>query len=193
MKEYARVEAEGRAALSAWLAEHHAQNAPIWLVTVKKGKGEGYIPYGEIVEEALRFGWIDSLPRKLDETRAMLLLSPRKPGSAWSKANRERVARLIEAGAMMPAGMAKVEAAKADGSWDRLKASESGAVPSDLAAALRGERDATAGWDGFTDAVRRRALEQVLAAKRAETRAARIAKVVAGAAKGVDPTKWTRR
>jgi uncharacterized protein YdeI (YjbR/CyaY-like superfamily) len=129
------------------------------------------------------------LPRKLDAERSMLLLTPRKPGSGWSKVNRERVAQLIEAGQMTPAGLAKINAAKADGSWDRLKAAEGGVAPDDLAEALAAAK-ASEGWTEFSGSVRRNALVFLQDAKTPATRARRIAKIVDGAAAGVDPMRW---
>jgi len=184
-----RVEVAGTRELRAWLAENHARGQSVWLVTGKKQAGAGYIPYAGIVEELLCFGWIDSLPRALDERRAMLLISPRKPGSAWSKDNRERIARLEAEGRMAAPGRAVVEAARADGAWERLVQTESGEAPPELAEALAAA-GARAGWDCLSLSVRRRSLELLLAAKRPETRAARIARIVAAAREGKDPTAW---
>lgn len=109
-----RVEVTSRAQLRAWLEGHNTSSASVWLVTWKKQDPERHLPYDAIVEEALCFGWVDSLPRKLDAERSMLLLSPRKRGSAWSAANKARIVRLIEDGKMAAAGLAAFEAAKAD-------------------------------------------------------------------------------
>jgi hypothetical protein len=79
-----------REAWRTWLAAHHATAPGIWLVTWRAGSGRPRVPYEALVEEALAFGWIDSLPRKLDADRTMLLLTPRKPGSAWAAANKAR-------------------------------------------------------------------------------------------------------
>lgn len=184
-----RVEMASAAQLRDWLAAHHMRTESVWLVTGKKQAGARYIPYPAIVEELLCFGWIDSLPRALDETRAMLLISPRKRGSAWSKDNRERIARLEREGRMAAPGRAVVEAARADGAWERLIATETGEAPPDLASALAAA-GALADWEGLSLAVRRRSLELLLAAKRPETRAARIARIAAAAAEGKDPTAW---
>jgi len=192
MRDYARVEVADRAGLRAWLAAHHAGHDPIWLVTAKK-RQPGYLSYGEIVEEALCFGWVDSLPRALDAERTMLLLSPRKAGSAWSAPNRERVVRLTTDGLMHPAGLAKVATARADGSWDFLKSAEDGVAPPDLAAALDADPAARRGYEAFSAAVRRRILESLLRARRAETRAARIARILDGARAGVDPLALERK
>lgn len=184
-----RVEVASAADLRTWLAAHHTSTQSVWLVTGKKQAGARYIPYAAIVEELLCFGWIDSLPRALDETRAMLLISPRKRGSAWSKDNRERIIRLEAEGRMAAPGRAVVEAARADGAWERLIATESGEAPPDLAEALA-KAVALIGWESLSLSVRRRSLELLLAAKRPETRAKRIAQIVSAAAEGKDPTTW---
>ena len=116
-KDLPQIEVTSRAQLRDWLEANCAISGSIWLVTWKKQTPNRHVPYDAIVEEALCFGWVDSLPRKLDEQRTMLLLSPRKLGSAWSAANKARVERLTASGRMTPAGLAAVEAAQADGSW----------------------------------------------------------------------------
>lgn len=133
------------------------------------------------MEEVLAFGWIDSLPRKLDETRSMLLISPCTPGSGWSTANKARVMRLEAEGRLAPPDCAGVEAAKADSSWSLLDAVEALEVPPDLAAALKALPPATANFDAFPRSVKRGLLERVVQAKRPETRAGRIAQVAEAA------------
>lgn len=170
-----RVEVTSRAQLRAWLEAHHASSGSVWLVTWKKQDQERHLPYDAIAEEALCFGWVDSLPRKLDAERSMLLLSRRKPGSAWSAANKARITRLIEDGKMAPAGLAAVEAAKADGSWSFLDDVERLEVPPDLADALAQHPEATKHFADFPRSVRRGILEWIKQAKRAETRQRRVA------------------
>ncbi len=149
--DYPRVEIESRSAWRAWLTENHASCGSIWLVTYKKASGRAALSNDDIVEEALCFGWIDSLPRKLDEMRSMLMLWMRKPGSAWSALNKVRAERMIAAGFMQPAGLAAIAAAKADGSWSKLDSVEALAVPDDLAAALAAYPAARAHFDAFPD------------------------------------------
>jgi len=175
---YPRFEARSRAEWRRWLERHHARERGVWLVTFKKDSGEPHLPYGDAVEEALAFGWVDSLPRKLDAKRSMLLVTPRKDGSNWSRANKERVERLIADGRMAPAGQAKVEAAKQDGSWDRLNEVEALTLPPDLAAAFKSDATAKAHFDAFPPSSRRGILEWILNARRPETRAKRIAETV---------------
>jgi uncharacterized protein YdeI (YjbR/CyaY-like superfamily) len=114
---YPRVEVASRQELHDWLAAHGHLSPGIWLVTAKRVDPERHVAYGEIVEEAICFGWVDSRSRSLDDRRTMLLLTPRRPRSNWSRSNRERVARLTAEGRMQPAGLAAVEAAKAQGTW----------------------------------------------------------------------------
>ena len=181
----ARVTVRSRAEWRAWLEKHHAQTDSIWLVTYKKASGPLHVPYDSIVEEALCFGWIDGLPRKLDDKRSMLLLSPRRPSSAWSKINKERVERLLAAGLMHPAGLRAVEQAKSDGTWSALDGVETLQVPEDLGAALSRNRTAAAFFAAFPPSSRRGILEWIASAKRPETRAKRIAETVALAERNV--------
>jgi uncharacterized protein YdeI (YjbR/CyaY-like superfamily) len=144
------------------------------------------------VEEALCFGWIDSKGRRLDERRTMLLMTPRKPGSGWSRPNKERLERLFAAGVMEPAGIAVVEAAKADGSWTALDDIESLVEPDDLRAALDTAPAARTSWDGFPRSVKRATLEWIAGAKRPQTRAKRVEETVRLAARGERANQWPR-
>ncbi len=183
--DHARVTCDTRAEWRAWLERHHGQRDSIWLAYPKKASGLGDLTYDALVEEALCFGWVDSLPRALDAQRTMLRVSPRKPGSAWSKANKTRVARLIRDGRMAPAGLAKIEAAKRDGSWAALDAAESLAVPPDLKRALAANATARRHFAAFSPGARKIILTWVTTAKRPETRARRVAETVALAARNL--------
>lgn len=184
------VEVASRAELRAWLAAHHGQDSGVWLVTWKKAHADRYLPMGDIVQECLCFGWVDSLSRGKDDARTMHYISPRKPGSNWSRINKDHVARLEAEGLMMPSGLAVIAAAKADGSWTALDDVENLVVPPDLAAAFDaapGTRDV---WDAYPRSVRRSALEIVLNAKRPETRARKIAEIARCAEAGTRPFQW---
>jgi len=169
-----RVEVASREDWRGWLADNHAKSESVWVVTWKKSSGGPYVPYGDIRDEALCWGWIDSLPRTVDGERTRLLLSPRQPGSRWSALNRARVAALLEAGLMQPPGLALIDAAKADGTWDALDEVETLVEPDDLAEALA-RAGSRAKWDAFPPSSRRGMLEWIFTAKRPETRARRIA------------------
>jgi uncharacterized protein YdeI (YjbR/CyaY-like superfamily) len=187
--QYERVEIETAAQLRTWLRRHHTSSPGAWLVTYKRADPR-YVARGEVVDELLCIGWIDSLPRAVDADRTSILITPRKAGSRWSKVNRDKVARLTAAGRMQPAGLAAVERSRADGTWDALDAVEDLAEPEDLASALDGSSDARREWDGFPRSVRRAILEWILAAKKPETRAARVAETVTKAAVGVRANQW---
>jgi uncharacterized protein YdeI (YjbR/CyaY-like superfamily) len=100
-----------------WLERNHDSAGEIWLRLLNKNAPEPGMSYGEAVELALCFGWIDSLARSYDDVSRIQRFSPRKPRSAWSKSNVERVQRLIDAGRMRQAGQRQIDAAKADGRW----------------------------------------------------------------------------
>ena len=174
--------------------------APVWLVTHRKPSPH-HLPWSEIVRELICWGWVGSLPRKLDEARTMLRISPRDPRSAWSGVNKRRAEAARAEGRMTPVGEAAIEAAKARGPWAFLDDVERLGVPDDLAAALRSTRGGTVGgdptardgWDAYPDGVKRGALEWVKRAARAPTRARRVAEVARAAAAGERPAPFARR
>jgi len=91
-----------------WLEKHHADEQEIWLVYLKPASGRSNIDYETSVEEALCFGWIDSIIQKIDENKYVRKFNPRRPGSKWSETNKRRVAKVIREGRMTAAGLAKV-------------------------------------------------------------------------------------
>lgn len=188
-----RVEVTSRQQLRDWLEAHHRTSRSVWLVTWKKSNPDWHIPYGDIVDECLCFGWVDSLPRKLDGNRSMLLISPRKRGSAWSAINKSKVERLTATGAMRPAGLAVVEAAQKDGAWSFLDEVERLEVPHDLASALDGHAGARDKFDRFPRSVRRGILEWIKQAKQAETRQARVIETARLAANNERANQFRKR
>ena len=172
----------------AWLSKHHARVDGAWLARWTKSggqpPGEIALGYDEIVEEALCFGWIDGLVNTLPDGRQAHLLTPRRKGSAWSRSNKERVARLSAAGRMTEAGMTVVRAAQADGSWAMLDAAEALIEPDDLAHGLDAHPDARRHWDAFPASPRRALIWWVMSAKRPETRLRRIGSIVDEASHG---------
>ena len=138
------------------------------------------------MEEALCFGWVDSRTRRLDDERYMLMFTPRKPNSPWSRPNKERVERLMASGLMSPMGMAKVEEAKRSGAWTVYDAIEDMVVPDDLASLLT-EASALENFEGFSIAARKSVLWWVASARRIETRPRRIAKTVLAVAENRSP------
>ncbi|UOQ72857.1 YdeI/OmpD-associated family protein [Hymenobacter cellulosilyticus] len=175
---YAQLHPATRAEWRQWLTDNHTSSPGVWLVYYKKESGQPRLSYAASVEEALCFGWIDSHPRRLDADRSALLFTPRKPRSGWSKVNKERLVELEQAGLLQPAGLAAIARAKENGSWESLDAAEAGTVPADLAAALAAEPTAEQHFRAFSPSSRKMILTWVLAAKRPETRARRIAETV---------------
>lgn len=180
-----RQEFRSRTELRRWLADNHSEAGSFWLVSFKKHVPERYIPYGEIVEELLCYGWVDARTRRLDDDRTMLLVAPRRPGSTWSASNKKRVARLEKDGLMTPAGRRTIDAAKKDGSWTYLDDVEKLIVPDDLAAALAKNKRAQKNYDAFTASSRKIILLWIKTAKREATREQRIRETVRLAARNI--------
>jgi uncharacterized protein YdeI (YjbR/CyaY-like superfamily) len=160
------------------------------LVSYKKATGKARFDYDEAVEEALCFGWVDSKGNKLDDERSMLWFAPRQSGSGWSRPNKQRIERMIEAGLMMPTGLAKIEAAKRDGSWTALDAIEALEIPPDLDRALQVNPIADRYFQAFPRSVKRAILEWIANAKKPETRARRIEETARLAAQNLRANQW---
>jgi uncharacterized protein YdeI (YjbR/CyaY-like superfamily) len=178
MKAFERVQVESRAELRAWLAANHTRSEGVWLVIFKKHVPDKCVSWDEVVEEALCFGWIDSRTRKLDADRTMLLLSPRRRGSPWSRLNKQHVEKLIAAGLMMPPGLATTERAKQDGSWTIYDEIEELVIPPDLAAALAENELAARHFQAFSNSSKKSILWWIKSAKRPATRQKRITETV---------------
>lgn len=179
------VRPKDRAAWRRWLERHHATSGAVWLALVKKGSSASGIAYEEGVLEALCFGWIDSTANALDDDSYKLWMAPRKPGSGWSAVNKRRIERLIAEGRMAPAGLAAIEAAKADGTWTKLDASHALEIPTDLATAFRRHAGSKRRFDAFPPSARRAILEWIGTAKRPETREKRVEETARLAKDGV--------
>lgn len=182
---YEQVEVTSRAQWRRWLGQHHDTSPGAWVVTYKKDTDGPYVAYADIAEEAIAYGWVDSQPRKLDEQRSQLLVTPRKPKSNWSRVNKERVQRLEQSNLLTGPGRAAVEVARQNGSWSALDDVENLVEPDDLTAALDADPAARRYWDEFPRSTRRGILEWILNAKKAHTRQKRIAETVRLAAEDI--------
>jgi uncharacterized protein YdeI (YjbR/CyaY-like superfamily) len=192
LDQYARIQPASRAEWRAWLAANHGQKESIWLVLPKKGSGIEGVVLSDAVDEALCFGWIDSLPRALDDQRSMLLVSPRKAKSNWSAVNKSKIERLEAAGLIAPPGQMMIDLAKANGTWDALNTVEALETPNDLAAALADFENAAANWQAFPRSAKRGILEWILNAKAPETRAKRIAETAEKAGRNERANQWKK-
>lgn len=183
-------------AFETWLKKHHASADGLWLRIAKRGAEEASVSYPEAVEVALCWGWIDGQKKGLDEHHFLQRFTPRRPRSIWSRINVDKAEALIAAGRMQPPGLAQVEAARADGRWAQAyDGARTSTVPEDLAAALDAEPSAKAFFATVSAANRYAVLWRVQTAARAETRARRIAQLVAMLARGetIHPAKPAAR
>lgn len=176
--------------LFAWLKKHHDSEAGLWVVTYKKAANKRAPSYDEIVRAALCFGWVDSVPGKVDEERTKLYISPRKPKSAWSQTNKARVEELTKSGEMHAAGIAAVERAKANGSWSLIDAAQNTEIPEDLVKAFKKHKGSEKNFEAFPRGVRKQILEWIAQAKTEPTRVKRIQETAELAAQNIRANQW---
>ncbi|MDX2442580.1 MAG: YdeI/OmpD-associated family protein [Bacteroidales bacterium] len=171
-----------------WLQVNYSSEQEIWLIYYKKHTGKARIPYGDAVEEALCYGWIDSIVKRVDDEIYVQKFSPRKPRSVWSVLNKDRVEKMIKAGSMTPAGLVKVEEAKKNGKWEEAYSrKEDVEIPQDLSNALEADRNANKNFVNFANSYKKMYVNWVNAAKKEETRQRRILKVVERASRNLKP------
>ncbi len=159
----------------SWLRKNHATSSGVWLRIGKKGGDVRSVSYPEAVDAALCFGWIDGQKKSDDERYWLQRFTPRSEKSVWSKVNRDKAVRLIEAGQMSAAGLREVERAKRDGRWDRAYDSPGGAtIPADFQGVLDKTPRAKAFFATLDSRNRYAVLFRIQTAKKPETRAKRI-------------------
>jgi uncharacterized protein YdeI (YjbR/CyaY-like superfamily) len=162
-----------------WLADNHQSQQSVWLVLYRKGTYRPSITWGEAVDVALCYGWIDSKKIKNDEETSHQFFSKRKPNSTWSKINKQKVQYLIELGLMTEAGYKCIETAKQNGSWIILDEVEELIIPLDLENAFANHPVARDHFLSLSKSIKKATLQWVVLAKRPETRLRRITEVVA--------------
>lgn len=182
------LECSTQAEWRSWLAAHCASEQAVWLVYGKKGSGILTVTYREALEEALCYGWIDGVVRRIDAARYMQRWSPRKPKSTWSETNKRLVQRLSSEGRMAEPGQQSVNQAKEAGNWDtpatQAPAKGEPGPPPDLLAALDAVPGARLFFDTLPPSLVRQYLSWILDARRPETRARRIQAAVDACAAG---------
>ena len=172
---------ETRQAWRAWLVEHHASEIEVWLVFHKSHTGEPNVPYDEAVQEALCFGWIDSLIRRIDDNRYARKFTPRRPGSVWSESNKKRVDKMIAEGRMTDAGLVLVSEAKTSGEWDRKRKRPSlptRELPDELRDALETHPNAAKTFHSLPPTYQKQYIFWIATAKRTETRQRRTTEAI---------------
>ncbi len=172
-------------AFETWLRKHHASSDGAWLLLAKVGADHPTVTYAQAVEVALCWGWIDGQKKSFDDQHWLQRFTPRRARSLWSKINCGKADALVEAGRMQPAGLAEIDRAKADGRWDEAyDGARTSTMPDDLQAALDAEPAAKAFHATLNASNRYAVLWRVQTAKKPETRARRIATLVAMLARG---------
>jgi uncharacterized protein YdeI (YjbR/CyaY-like superfamily) len=163
----------------SWLEKNHSSRNAVWLLFYKRHTGKPSMPYNDAVEEALCFGWIDSLVKRVDDEQYVRKFTPRKQGSVWSETNKRRVERLVREGRMTDAGLAKVEAAKASGEWSKHRVREKALeIPTFFREALATNKKALENFNALAPSYKRNIVGWVASAKRKETRRRRLAEAI---------------
>lgn len=176
-----------------WLQENHDKKQSVWLIYFKKISNEPSIVYGEAVDEALCFGWIDSKSKPIDANQYMQFFCRRKPKSVWSKINKAKIERLIELGLMTKAGFDCIKIAKQNGSWAILDEVEELIIPKDLEEALQDKPTAKNYFSNLSRSDKRSILQWLVLAKLPETRKNRINEIVTLAEQNQKPKQFRGR
>lgn len=174
----------------AWLKANHQKKQSVWVIMYKKDSGMPTMGWSEAVDEALCFGWIDSTRRPIDDEKFMQFFSKRKPTGTWSKINKEKIVRLIDAGLMAEAGLHSIETAKQNGSWTILDDVEEMIIPADLLKAFKAYKGAKEYFLGLSKSVKKMILHWLVMAKRDETRQKRIAEIALLASQKLKPKQF---
>ena len=170
-----------------WLEENHQQKEAVWVIFYKTKSPKHNLSWSHAVDEALCFGWIDSVKKPIDAERFKQYFGKRKPKSNWSRINKQKVTTLIDQGLMEYAGHKCIEVAKENGSWTILDNLEDLIVPPDLKEALSKLPDAWAYFNALSNSNKKILLYWVVSAKREETRKKRIEDIAANASQGQKP------
>lgn len=171
-------------AFRKWLAKHHAQTSELLVGFYKKGSGIPSMTWPESVDQALCFGWIDGIRRRIDDERYSIRFTPRKPKSTWSSVNIARVAELTRLGMIQPAGLRAFEQRSAENSGIYAYENAARELPPEFEKQFRKQRKA---WQSFSEqppSYRRVAIHWVTSAKKQETRTRRLATLIEDSAAG---------
>ena len=173
-----------------WLEENHEKKDFIWLVFYKKKSPNPNLTWSEAVDEALCFGWIDSVKKTIDKDRYKQYFSKRKAKSTWSKVNKDKVDYLMKHDLIMEAGYRSIEIAKKNGSWSILDSVEALIIPDDLEEAFKTGKGSKEYFEGLSKSARKILLYWIVSAKKMETRQRRIVEIVENASKKRKPKRF---
>lgn len=166
--------AKNRKAWRKWLEKNHLKEEGVWLIYYKKGSGKTRVSWEQAVEEALCFGWIDSISKPIDEEKYKQKFTPRKLTSVWSAINKKKIESLVEQGLMMPAGLKIIDAAKQNGSWIKLDSVENFEIPPELKKILERNKKVAAHFEQLSKFRRKQWLYRINNAKLPETKKKRL-------------------
>ncbi|UCG44772.1 MAG: YdeI/OmpD-associated family protein [Candidatus Bathyarchaeota archaeon] len=162
-----------------WLEQHHATKKEVWLICYKKHTGKPSIPYDVAVEEALCFGWIDSIVKRVDDEKFVRKFTPRKGRSKWSETNKKRARRMLKAGRMTKTGLERIDDAKSTGEWLRTAPPQTELeVPKFILSALTANKKAHDNFNALAKGYKRQLVGWIASAKREETRRRRLAEAI---------------
>ena len=162
-----------------WLRKNYETRKEIWLIYYKKHTGKPRIPYDDSVEEALCFGWIDSIIKRIDDEKYARKFTPRKAKSRWSEANKRRARKMIKEGKMTEVGFARIREAKKNGEWFKAAPIKKElAIPAYMKEALAKNKRALKNFNKLTKSYKRHYVGWISSAKRAETRKKRLAEAI---------------
>ena len=189
-EEIASFTPSGRKQWRNWLQKNHVKKESVWLICYKKVSDKPSIPWSDLVDEALCFGWIDSKRQTIDPEKFRQLFTKRKANGTWSKINKDKIDRLMAEGLMTKAGLAVMEAAKKNGSWTMLDQVETLEIPKDLLKAFKAHPGSKTFFLSLSNSVRKAMLQWLAFAKREETREKRIHEIAKLAAEQQKPKQF---
>lgn len=170
-----------------WLELNHIEKEGVWLIFYKKNSPDHNLTWSESVDEALCFGWIDSIKKTIDTNKYKQYFSKRKAKSNWSKVNKAKVKSLIDQGLMEEAGYKSIEIAKENGSWIILDDVEALVIPEDLKSEFAKYQGSIEFFNSLSKSIKKGLLYWVISAKRNETRQKRISEIAENASKNLIP------
>lgn len=173
-----------------WLMRNHRVKQSIWLIAYKKKSNVPSVVWSDAVDEALCFGWIDSVRKPVDHEKFIQLFSKRKANSGWSKINKQKVQRLIDEGLMAEAGLEVIERAKQNGSWSILDKVEELEIPKDLSKEFKARPGSRQYFLSLSKSSRKAILQWLVLAKRPETRQKRLTEIAELAAQNLKPKQF---
>ncbi len=173
-----------------WLKENHKVEDAVWLISYKKSSPNHNLSWGEAVDAALCYGWIDSVKKTIDKERYQQYYSKRKATSTWSKVNKLKVAQFEKEGLLTPAALKTIEVAKENGMWTMLDAVEDLIIPEDLEDAFKNHSNSKDYFSSLSKSMKKQLLYWVVSAKRSETRAKRINEIASKASEGQKPKQF---